>query len=334
MGKKYNHLTLEERIELSHLVRNGISLREIGRQLGRSTSTISREVQRNSRSTKVWKEGYEPVRAQALQERRRYRGKSHKLASQPELQRLVYDLLAMGWSPEQIAGRLAQQHGKPVISHESIYRFIYYRSAQKDYWHRLLPQRKFRRGKLMRGGLSPVKTIRDRVSISARPQEINNRTSHGHWEADLMLFRTYSQAILVMHERKSRLLLVTRQPNKTAQSVVESINLMMQNLSPHLCQSITFDNGTEFAYHHQLKERLGIRTYFCDPHKPWQKGGVENAIGRMRRFLPRKTDLGMISRDNLDRYLFLYNNTPRKCLGFLTPNEAFNYAQSNVALQT
>lgn len=309
-------------------------MNSIGANLGRPAATISRELRRNSQDTKVWKGGYAPLRAQGLAERRRQRGRPHKLTSSPELRATVREGLLQGWSPEQIAGRLCRTQGQPVISHESIYRFIYHRSAQKDYWHRLLPRRKSRRGKFGQRGGSPLRYLQQRVPIHQRPAPAQDRSIPGHWEADLRLFRKYGQAVLVVHERSSRYLRLSRQPNKAAQPVAHSLLRLLQPLPPALRQSITFDNGTEFAAHFQLTERLGLPTFFCDPHKPWQKGGIENAIGRMRRHLPRKTDLATLSPFQLQACVQRYNHTPRKCLHFLTPNEALAYAYSTVPLQT
>jgi IS30 family transposase len=333
MRKAYTQLTLEERIEIYRLHADRKSRRAIGASLGRSAATISRELRRNSLPTKAWKNGYAPARAQALTERRRQRGRPHKLTASPALRAQVRHYLEQGWSPEQIAGRL-RRSGQALISHESIYRFIYHRSAQKDYWHRLLPRHKSRRGSLGRQGGSSVDFLPHRVPIHDRPPQANDRSLPGHWEADLMLFRKYGQAVLVVHERSSRLLRLTRQPNKAAQPVVENLLHWFAPLPPSLRQSVTFDNGTEFAAHHQLTQRLGIPTFFCDAHKPWQKGGIENAIGRLRRHLPRKTDLASLPPDDLQACVHRYNNTPRKCLDFLTPFEALAYAAPSVALQT
>lgn len=323
METRYQHLTVEERIELYRLHKEGHSLRAIAKILKRSPSTLSRELKRNSTPTKVWPGGYEPARAHSLANRRRHWDNRFKLTRDPTLQRHVHERLQQGWSPEQIAGTLASEQGHPVISHESIYRFIYHRSAQKDYWHRLLPRRKSRRGRLgIRGG-SPVNHMKDRVSIHDRPAEVLDRTVPGHWESDLMLFRRYGQAILFTHERSSRILLASQQPNKAAAPVIRQLLCQFQKFPPDLTRSITFDNGTEFAFHYHLNHQLGIPTYFCDPHAPWQKGGIENALGRMRRYLPRKTDLGSLSPDQLDRIVAAYNHTPRKCLGFQTPAQVF-----------
>lgn len=139
-----------------------------------------------------------------------------------------------------------------------------------------------------------------------------------------MLFRTYGQAILVAHERMSRILILATQPNKAAEPTARQLIAWFEALPSQLRQTVTFDNGTEFAEHYRLNRELGIQTFFCDTHSPWQKGGIENAIGRMRRPLPRKTDLLDITPKTLDAIVAAYNNTPRKCLDFKTPAEAFS----------
>ena len=326
METTYQHLSISERIELYRLHQEGKSLRLIANRLNRAPSTISRELKRNSTPTKIWPGGYDPARAEQLAQRRRHWDNRFKLTRDLNLQTYVHARLTQGWSPEQISGSLAREHDRCIISHEAIYRFIYHRSAQKDYWHRLLPRRKSRRGHLGQRGGSPVDHIQYRVSIHERPATIDQRDTPGHWEADLMLFRRYGQAVLVTHERHSRLLLATRQPNKAAAPVARQLLRQFLALPSALGQSLTFDNGTEFAQHYRLQQQLGMTTYFCDPHAPWQKGGIENAIGRMRRRLPRKTDLAQVSPTQLNHLVAAYNHTPRKCLGFQTPAEVFcNY---------
>jgi IS30 family transposase len=149
------------------------------------------------------------------------------------------------------------------------------------------------------------------------------RSSAGHWEADLMAFSRYGQNILMLHERTTRALIGARLASKQAEPVVRAIGAALVDLPAPLRRTVTFDNGTEFARHHELGA-LGISTYFCDPHAPWQKGGIENAIGRMRRFLPRKTDLAQLDQTDFDTLIAAYNNTPRKCLDWQTPAEAFS----------
>ncbi len=240
----------------------------------------------------------------------------------------------MGHSPEQIAGRLTLEHGHTVISHESIYRFAYHRSAQKDYWHRLLPRCKSRRGPLGKRGGSAASAIKFRRSISERSGDAADRATPGHWEADFMLFARYGQGLLVAHERQSRFIILDHPPDRKAERTARRLATLLTPIPPPLRKTLTIDNGTEFALHYRLTEQLALQTYFCDPHSPWQKGGVENAIGRLRRKLPRKTNLAGLSRRRIASIIRTYNDTPRKCLDFKTPAEAFSLLKSTVALQT
>jgi len=331
MGQCYGQLSLKERVEIYRLHANGNSQNEIASALDRAPSTISRELRRNSRPTKVWPGGYEPVRAQQLAERRRQWDGRFKLARQTDLRNSVRKSLAMGHSPEQIAGRLARQHGRVIISHESIYRFIYHRAAQKDSWYRLLPRHKRARGRQRRISASFIK---QRRSITERPAEAQGREAAGHWEADFMLFARCGQGLLVLHERQTRFSIVRQPVDRKAVRTARTIARQLDKLPQAMRKTISFDNGNEFAEHHSLHKALGVQTFFCDPHSPWQKGGVENSIGRLRRSLPRKTDLNLITAATLQRHVQRLNDTPRKCLDFQTPAEAFSKLKSTVALQT
>ena len=205
----------------------------------------------------------------------------------------VLGRLKRGWSPEQVAGWLAPQQGRHTISHETIYRFIYAQIRRtKDYsWRHYLPRAKAKRGRRGKRRRLLRRFIKGRVSLAQRPPERQRRDAPGHWEADLMLFASPGQAILVAHERTSRLLLSAKQPAKPPHPAADQPARLVRRRSPATAQ------------HHHLRQRhrvrpashnwrpLGIETFFCDPHSPWQKGGIENAIGRLRRFLPRKTDL-------------------------------------------
>jgi IS30 family transposase len=318
MGRKYKQLSLEDRCEIARLQADGRSIGQIAAALDRAPSTISREVRRN-RGRQV---GYKASYAQEQTQARRWSGS--RLDREPDLRRAVLERLAKGWSPEQVAGRLARQVGHKVISHESIYRFIYAQIARtKDYrWRHYLPRGKSKRGLRGRKGGSSASFIEGRVSIAERPPAAADRTSPGHWEADLVLFAKYGQAVLALHERQSRILLATRPPSKAADRVAAHLHAILKRLPPRLRQTMTFDNGTEFARHRRL-HRLAVKTFFCDPYAPWQKGGIENAIGRLRRFIPRKTDLATLSDRRFHALLRAYNNTPRKCLDFQTPAEMF-----------
>ena len=286
--------------------------------MGRSPSTVSRELKRNGGR----KAGYEPAYAQGQTKGRRWKGS--RLEREPELLEQVLKGLKRGWSPEQVCGLLARQHGHCVISPESIYRFIHAQIARtKDYsWRHYLPRGKSKRGFRGRKGGSSALHIEHRVPIAMRPEEVDDRTIAGHWEGDLMMFARYGQAILTLHERSSRLLIAVQLPGKSARPVAKIITRLLAPLPPELRQTITFDNGTEFARHYDL-HAINMQTFFCDPYAPWQKGGVENAIGRMRRRIPRKTDLAKLSRRDLADCVQAYNSTPRKCLDWHTPAELF-----------
>jgi len=279
---------------------------------------VARELKRNS-GTQL---GYQPLYAQQQARARRWSGS--KLDRDAALRDRVLGQLKAGWSPEQIAGR-AGQSGQARIGAETIYRFIYAQIRRhNDYsWRHYLPRAKSKRGWRGQRGGSPARLMAHRVPLSERPAAVADRLVPGHWEADLMAFSRYGQTILMLHERMSRALIGSPLPTKQAEPVARAIAAALGALPPALRQTMTFDNGTEFARHYQLAP-LGIATYFCDPHAPWQKGGVENAIGRMRRFLPRKTDLAQIDAAHFQTLIAAYNNTPRKCLDWKTPAEAFS----------
>lgn len=319
MGKHYGHLTLEERCTIAQLHQAGQSMRQIAAALDRPPSSVCRELKRNSGS----KVGYKPSYAHEQAAARRWSGS--RLERDDELRALVLDWLGRGWSPEQIAGRLKQQHAPVTISHESIYRFIYaqIRRTNDGAWRNYLPKRKYRRGRRGRRKRSVNDLIKGRTAIALRPPGVAARRTFGHWEGDSMAFATPGQAALVTLERKSRLILGARQPGKAAQPVANKLCDWFEPLDRRLRRSITFDNGTEFAQHLTLTRELDIKTFFCDPHSPWQKGSIENAIGRLRRPLPRKTNLDTIDHELFNACIAAYNNTPRKCLKFKTPAEVF-----------
>jgi IS30 family transposase len=318
MGRKYRQLSLEDRCEIARLQAEGRSIRQIATALDCAASTVFREIRRN-RGRQV---GYKPSYAHEQAKARRWTGS--RLEREPVLRRAVLGRLAAGWSPEQVAGRLARESGHKVVSYESIYRFIYAQIARtKDYsWRNYLPRGKSKRGFRGRKGGSAATFIEGRISLTERPPAAADRTMPGHWEADLMLFAKYGQAVLTVHERHSRLLLATRPPSKAAEGVASHLLDLFELLPPWLRLTVTFDNGTEFARHHMLHQ-LDLKTFFCDPYSPWQKGGIENAIGRMRRFIPRKTDLATLTDQRFHALVGAYNNTPRKCLDFATPAEIF-----------
>ena len=320
MGRHYGQLSLDERCTIAQLCKAGQSIREIAAAVDRAPSTVTRELKRNTGA----QVGYKPAYAHEQARARRWNGS--RLEHDAELRGLVLGQLQRGWSPGQIAGRLRQQKAATTISHESIYRFIYaqVRRTNDGAWRHYLPKRRSKRRPPGQRRRSSDDLIKRRVSIDLRPQAVERRTTFGHWEADLMMFATPGQAVLVTHERKSRLTLLARQPGKASQHAADQLLDWFGPLQPNLRKSVTFDNGTEFAQHHRLNDVLAIPTFFCDPHSPWQKGAVENTIGRLRRYLPRRTNLDTVKSSRLDDLIAAHNNTPRKCLGFKTPAEVFS----------
>jgi len=317
MGRCFRHFDLDQRCEIARLRQAGYSLRQIATALDCAPSSVARELKRNASA-----QGYRPAYAGQQAHARRWRGS--KLLRDPGLQELVLERLGWGWAPQTVAARLAQEQGRR-ISHESIYRFIAAQIARtNDFrWRGYLPRAKSKRGWRGRKGGSPAEHIQRRVPLSQRPAAAADRLQPGHWEADLMLFSLYGQAVLALHERSSRLTILVNQPSKAAAPLADTLHSLLAPLPQRLRRTLTFDNGTEFALHYTLGDRLGIQTFFCDPHAPWQKGGIENAIGRLRRWLPRKTDLSTLPSGHLQQLALLYNHTPRKCLGFQTPAEVF-----------
>jgi IS30 family transposase len=322
MGSSYGQLSLEERCQIAELRHVGRSIRQIAAALDRQPSTISRELKRNT-GQGARAEPYRPVYAQEQTAARRWSGS--RLDRNAALREQVLGGLGQGWSPEQVVGRLRREAGRTVIGHESIYRFIYaqLKRSNDGAWRFYLPRAKAKRGRRHhRGGISPALSIKQRVGIHQRPPQALTRDQPGHWEADFMLFSTYGQSVLVLHERASRLTALVKTATRKARPTAKTLGGLLGPLPDSLKQSLTFDNGTEFAEHY----RIGLDTYFCDPHAPWQKGGVENAIGRIRRFLPRKTDLDGVSDQQIIAVARAYNHTPRQCLDFRTPAEVFSRA--------
>jgi len=311
MGMHYGQLDLDERIELSRLHEAGIAPSEIARIMGRHPTTIGRELRRNS----LPKAGYKPASADriALSRRRRL----SRIERLNPLGDHVRDHLAMGWSPEQIAGRLrlvGSQHG---VSHESIYRW----PVRREKLHRYLARAKASRGR--RYFKRRREPIPGRRSIHERGQAIDKRETFGHWEGDLMQFRTQRGNLLTAVERKTGLVLATGLERKTAEATAAKLTGLLAVPPKAARRSITLDNGSEFAHHHKLERDIGLLSFFCDPHSPWQRGSIENANGILRRDLPRKTDFQDYTERDIHDIVWANNTTPRKRLGYLTPAEAF-----------
>jgi IS30 family transposase len=311
----YSHLSCDERSEIAVLTAAGFPIGAIAQSLGRAKSTISRELKRN----RLPRGGYSPRHADGAYLLRRQR---HAVIEQDErLGRFVRDRLAEGWSPEQIAGWLKASHetGLRGVCPETIYAFVY-RARQKaeELWRYLTRRRRTRRP--MRARRSRA-TIRNRASIHDRPEAAANREETGHWEADLILCKR-TRPVLVLHERKSRVTLAARLTGKTAAETIAVMMSVFRRLDPAVRKSVTFDNDTTFAHHDLLRSMFDMTTWFCDAYASWQKGGVENANGRLRRWLPRHLDIDALDDEDLQDVVFTANLTPRKCLGYKTPFQA------------
>ena len=326
----YTHLINDERVRISIMKQEGLSVRQIARTLDRSPSTISRELRRNQAPPGH----YWPDTADQLSKARRRRGcklDHFKALSSFVIERLTCCL----WSPEQIAAYLKhRQDDLPYVSHETIYAWIYSASQRAGKWYRYLARHKRKRGLRKSRGANESR-IKERVSIHARPKFIDKNKTFGHWEADLMSCQKNKQFMLVLRERLTMYVKSIRLSNKTAEVTNKAIIDLMAALPEQARQSITYDNGTEFAFHAKVKEALkGLQTYFCDPYSPWQKGRVENSNGRLRKDFPRKIDLQKLTDDDFNESIENYNLTPRKGLKWFTPDEAFQKNINRVALQT
>ena len=225
MGLLYKQVSIEERCEIARLLSAGDSVRQIAATLDRAPSTVARELKRNASRTS----GYQPSYADQQARARRWCGS--QLERDDGLRERVLSGLRQGWSPEQVAGRLARQDGRQVISHETIYRFIYAQMARKkEYsWRHYLPRAKGKRGRRRRRG-SPASFIALRRPLTERPQAAADRLTPGHWEADLMLFKTYGQAVLTLHERHSRLLIAVRPAGKAAAPIASAMASILEPL--------------------------------------------------------------------------------------------------------
>lgn len=315
MGTQYSHLTLEERCRLRGLMEMGLGVGEIARRLGRHRGTIHREVGRNR-----CVDGYRPDSAARRAWARKLRGS--KIMRSTRLRSHVEDRLAMGWSPEQIAGRMELEGVEHRVSAESIYRHVYSPAGRRAGLPRQLAQRKATRGRRRRNGRREP-SIPNRVSIHQRPTKAHLRSQFGHWEGDLVHFRRQRDILLTLQERKTRLTLARRLLSKDAELTAGAIAAELGGLPAKARRTITHDNGGEFAHHATVAAETGIRAFFCDPHSPWQRGGIENANGLLRRDVPRKTRLDDYTEDDIDDIVWNLNSTPRKCLGYKTPIEAF-----------
>jgi IS30 family transposase len=311
----YSHLQDEERDQIAALKAAGRSIGAIAKALGRAKSTVSRELRRNALPSGR----YSPLHAAGAYQLRRRR--EAVLERDRRLRDFVCDRLAEGWTPEQISGWLKGGHerGLRALGFEAIYAFIY-RAAGKgeELWRYLTRRHKRRRPRRARQSRDMIK---DRASIHDRPKEIDARADVGHWEGDLIICK-HMRPVLVLHERKSRVTLAARLAGKTAAETISVMLAVFGRIDPTLRKSVTFDSDKAFAQHGLLRSMRDMTTWFCDAYASWLKGGVENANGRLRRWLPRDIDVDRLSDEDIQEIVLTANLTPRKCLGFKTPFQA------------
>ena len=270
MGTHYDQLDIDERYELYRLHEAGTTVREIGRLMGRSSSTISRELRRNALPRGEYKPG--SADRIALSRCRRL----SRIERLNPLRSYVGDSLAMGWSPEQIAGRLRLEGSEHTAGVETIYRFIYRPAVRREKLHRFLPRAKATRGRrYFKRRRAP---ILGRRSIHQRPKTVALRHEFGHWESDLMQFRTQRGNLLTLCERKTRFTLTAPLKTKLAAETGTEIIKVLGALPQGARKTVTFDNGGEFAQHQRLEAALGVVVYFCDPHSPWQRGDRKSVV--------------------------------------------------------
>lgn len=327
--RRYNQLSTEEREKLFELRQSQQSIAQIALAMGRHRSTIWRELKRNEAPP-----GYyvpDTAHHQALSRRKR----GSRIDRHADLKDFIQTKLCCHyWTPEQIAGYIKnRQKELPSVSHETIYAWLYSKAQLKEKLWKFLPRHKARRGLRKSKGTSQSR-IPDRVSIHQRPPVGRKRKIFGHWEADLVSFRKNADHILVLRERKTMFTQSSRLPSKKALPTAAATIDLLRPIPRQALKTVTYDNGTEFAKHRVVAQTLGIKTFFCDPYASWQKGGIENTNGRLRRDLPRKTNIHNMNQEDFDEIIDNYNNTPRKSLNWLTPLEAFINNLNRVALQT
>jgi len=316
MGKTHHKLSAIERERIAVCLSQKLSKREIAKRLGRSDSTIRSEIARHH-----FGEHYIAVRAQARsQETKSKASKRHPLKNK-SVYKFTLKKLKCGWSPEQISGRLKLEHpNNPYwqIHHETIYRFIYAKENQSKNLFEYLP-RKQKRRKQKYGRTAHKSRIPDRISIHDRPSEIELRQTFGHWEGDSVAGRAHRGGMHTEVERKTRFIMAQLIASLSAADTVNAVNSMFEDLPKAAKLSTTLDNGKEFVKHKQFD----IKTYFADPYSSWQRGTNENSNGLIRRYLPKRTDLSLLTQAELDDIIWEINNRPRKCLGFYTSQEMF-----------
>lgn len=317
----YTQLKESERVVIEILLEEGKSIRHISKRLGRNVGTISREIKRNKNQNSgqylAFKANRKAVKRLQYQ---RYKAP----LKNPQIFLYVREKLRDLWTPEEISGRLSVDFPKESIHHETIYRYIYNSKKTRDMklWKYLKNHRKKR---MKKNGRKVQKSkIKDAIRIDKRDKSVLLRTEVGHWETDNMggKIRDVS-AFSGTVERKTRLTILDVLENRKAVTKTESLNNDLKLFPSEFVETITTDNGSENSDHKKWSTKIhGVKVYFCNPYHSWEKGSVENMFTRVRRFIPKGTSIDQISKKDAKLIQNKLNNTPRKCLNYLTPNEA------------
>ncbi len=323
-------LSLSEREEISRGIAAEQSLRSIAECLGRSPSTVSREIQRNG--------GYDDYRASVADEQawnRARRPKRCQLGRHPRLRRMVARKLRRNWSPEQIAGWLKRSYPEDEsyhVSHETIYRSLFVQARgvfKKELLRHLRSRRTIRRSRHSSHKGHGKGDLADIVSIRERPAEVEDRAVPGHWEGDLIV-GSNNTYIATLVERHTRYVMLVKVSDKQTKTVVPALIKHAKKLPTELYKSLTWDRGKEMGDHRRFTLATDIDVYFCDPQSPWQRGSNENTNGLLRQYFPKRTDLSVHSQAHLNKVARELNERPRKTLEFETPAERFNACVASI----
>jgi IS30 family transposase len=324
MGKSYNQLSLDERIQLQVRLREGASLCAIGRELGRSASTLSRELRRQASGNSPATYSAETAHRRARRMGRKPR-RAHRLEHGSEPFEEFLDLFRVGCSPQQACRTLKRMHpDTPSLhfSHETVYQAIY-AMPRGDLRAEVLTLLRFGRSKRRprSRGKDRREQIPNLVSIHDRPAEIEERIIPGHWEGDTIKGKYNRSSVGTLVERTTLFVTLAKMNGNTADAAVEGFSRVLKRIGSQLRLSMTYDRGREMVRHEQITEGTGVKVYFADPHSPWQRGINENTNGLLRQFLPKSEDLSTYSQDELDQIAWLMNTRPRKSLGWKCPAE-------------
>ncbi|WP_026120892.1 IS30 family transposase [Nocardiopsis potens] len=318
------YLRESDRIHIADRLREGATVRAIAAELGRSPSTVSREIRRNRHPGNG---RYRPHAAQARADARRPRPKPGKIGRTPELRDFIQDRLTKRWSPEQICQALRTQFPQRPemrVVHETIYQALYLqgRGELRRELARALRTGRARRRPRRQARQRTPRFSTPMVMISDRPAEAADRALPGHWEGDLIIGKGGASAIGTLVERATRYVMLLHLPGgRTAEHVRDALVETARTLPAHLVRSLTWDQGAEMAAHGSFTLATDVPVYFCDPASPWQRGSNENTNGLLRQYFPKGTDLAVHTREHLDAVAAELNGRPRKTLGWQTPAE-------------